>query len=127
MSDSTINELKRISAAYMHRTGKQLYLYTHKPDSSTRYVFNDKAIVGGAKALNYAMEMLKNAEKAPLPTLVDTEFFGENGSIVAPVRKHGEFKYTAAILVAGQVLDAMSTTTIEDAKAWIKQKREELG
>lgn len=125
MSDSTVTELKRISFLFMDRTGEQLFMHTERPESTKRYVFNNRAITSPAKALEYANEMLAKAQTAPTPVLVDVHLFGENTEYATRVFRHDTYKHSAALLVHGAVVESTTTITEEDARQWAKNKQGE--
>jgi hypothetical protein len=127
MTDSTVTELRRISFMYMDRTGQQLFMYTARPDSTKQYVFNNKTFTSPSKALSYANEMLAEAQERPVPVLVDVQLFGEKTELATRVFRHDTYSHSAALLVSGTIVEAVTTITKEDAMKWAADKRKEYG
>lgn len=117
--ESTIDTLKRLSAAYMDLTGEQLYLHNDKPERVTRYVFADHTFTNGGEALNYAEGKVEAAKSAPAAEIIAA--YGSD-SVSVRVRRHGTYKYSAALLFDGRVVFTMTCIKQEDAELWARNR-----
>lgn len=123
MTDTT-DALKRISYTYMGRTGEQLYCYADAPSGTTRYVFVYKAIIGAAKALKYAHQMLAEANIRPAAELVFEDDFP--GARRARVRQHANTVSAAIVSVVGDhVIEADTFPDADQARDWLNEKAKE--
>lgn len=119
--ESTIDTLKRLSAAYMDLTGEQLYLHSEKPERVTRYVFADVIFTSGVEALNYAEGKVEAAMHGPAAEIIAA--YGSD-SVGVRVRRHDAYKHSAALLFDNRVVFAMTCITQADAELWARNRFE---
>lgn len=118
----TVDALKRLSAEYMDLTGNQLFQYTSKPATVTRYVFSDRTVNSGGEALSYAGAMVTLAQKEPAAEIVKAS---GTGNASTRIRQHDTYKFSAAIVLDGNVVEAMTCIKQADAELWAHNRLKE--
>lgn len=120
----TIDRLKRLSAKYMDLTGEQLFQYADKPDRTTRYVFSNRTVSSGAEAIEYAEDMVMQADAhGPAGEIVSA--YGLENGVSTRVRKHDTYKHSAALLIDGRITEAMTCIEQSDAELWAHNRMKE--